>query len=130
MSRHPAHTPPECPAEVTCIICPLGCLITVTQEEDSLKTTGQGCLRGETYALDEYRDPRRILTTTALVQGGTAPLVAVRSTTPVPKALQQDLVREISSQVFSAPIHEGDILIAKPLGLELEIIATAEVPPH
>ena len=38
--------------ELTCIICPIGCQLTVEKTDDEIKVSGNTCPRGEKYAKD------------------------------------------------------------------------------
>ena len=51
--------------KITCIICPVGCDITVRGKGDQIQSVeGCSCKRGDTYARSEFVHPSRILTTT------------------------------------------------------------------
>ena len=41
--------------EMTCIRCPMGCRLTVTQDGDSFTVSGNTCRRGEEYGIQEMR---------------------------------------------------------------------------
>ena len=58
--------------ELTCIVCPKGCQITVEFDESKrvLSVNGHTCKRGEEYANTECTAPRRTITTTVAVAGG------------------------------------------------------------
>ena len=52
--------------KLICINCPLGCMLTVGMEGESVgSVSGNTCKRGETYARKEMTDPTRIVTSTA-----------------------------------------------------------------
>ena len=72
--------------ELTCVVCPNGCLLTVWQENGETKVEGAACKNGIAYGRTELTDPRRVLTTSVAVKGGVLPLVSVRSTAPIPRA--------------------------------------------
>jgi CxxC motif-containing protein len=100
-------------------------LVAVTKEADGLRIERHGCRRGEDYARDEFTSPKRIVTTTVLVKGAEEPLVPVRSSVPVPRDLQRDIVRHVSAMVFTAPVRRGQILAADVLGAGADIVAAA-----
>ena len=56
--------------ELTCISCPMGCLMTVSVEKGEIKVTGNTCKRGEIYAKKEVTDPRRVVTSSVSVKNG------------------------------------------------------------
>jgi CxxC motif-containing protein len=111
--------------QITCITCPLGCVITVEGEGETIRSmTGQGCKRGEEYAKNEFTHPLRILTSTVKVNGATAPLAAVRTDKPMPKELLFRGMEAIRGIEAAAPVKRGDVLIANLLGTGVNIIAT------
>ena len=71
--------------ELTCVVCPNGCLLTVWQEDGVTHVEGAACKNGVRYGETELTDPRRVLTTSVAVNGGVLPLVSVRSTAPIPR---------------------------------------------
>ena len=55
--------------ELTCIGCPLGCLINVEIRDGKIiSVTGNTCKRGWEYAVKEMTDPTRIVTTTVRIE--------------------------------------------------------------
>jgi CxxC motif-containing protein len=112
---------------ITCIVCPQGCAITVKGEANtSLSMIGQGCKRGEEYARNEFIHPLRILTSTVKVSGSGVPLVAVRTSKPIPKELLFKGMEEIRKVKAAVPVKRGDIIIPNILGTGADIIATGE----
>ena len=45
---------------LTCIICPRGCALTVTKGEGSLTVAGNSCPKGKQYAIEECTNPTQI----------------------------------------------------------------------
>ena len=57
--------------ELTCIVCPIGCQLSVTLENGVVtEVTGNTCPRGKQYAIDECTHPVRTITTTARTSNG------------------------------------------------------------
>lgn len=70
--------------ELTCIVCPKGCQLTVELEGKAiLSVSGHTCKRGEAYAVSECSAPMRTLTTTAPVMSGG--VVPVKTEGAIPK---------------------------------------------
>ncbi|MEX2684221.1 MAG: DUF1667 domain-containing protein [Candidatus Sigynarchaeota archaeon] len=111
--------------EVTCIICPNSCSITVKQMPDGkLLIEGHGCKRGETYATDEFILPKRTLATTVRIKGAFLPLLPVRSSVPVPKDRLNDILDLLARIEVQAPFKCGAVVVQNVLGLGADIIAT------
>ena len=112
---------------VTCTVCPLGCAITVKGEADRIESVeGFTCKRGEQYARDEFICPKRTLTTTVRLTGSTEPLLAVRSSAPVPKELIPTCMEIIRGMSISAPVSDHQILIDNIAGTGAAIMACRE----
>lgn len=115
--------------KMTCIVCPLGCEMTVDVQDGKIEhITGHSCKRGITYATDEVVDPRRTLTTTMRVLGGEFPVVSVKTDKPVPKGSLFACMKQINATVADAPVKIGDVLIENILGTGANIVATIGVP--
>lgn len=114
--------------KVTCIVCPLGCEVSVKTDEGTIiDISGHACKRGEKYAAVEVRDPRRTLTSTVRVVGGDSPLVSVKSNKPIPKALLLQSMKSINNATLRAPVRIGEIVVANILDTGVDIVATSEV---
>lgn len=112
--------------KLTCIVCPRGCELTVTKnEDDALQVTGNACQRGVQYAIDECTHPMRTLTTSARTENGG--VIAVKTDRTIPKELLFDAMREVNKAVVKLPAHIGDIVIEKLLGTEANVIVTANM---
>ncbi|MBQ2255480.1 MAG: DUF1667 domain-containing protein, partial [Clostridia bacterium] len=109
--------------EMTCIICPRGCTLTVELEDKKvLSVKGNACKRGKDYAVAECVCPIRTLTTTVMTESGE--VVAVKSNKPVPKELLFDCMREINVCIAPASIKQGEVVIANILDTGADIIVT------
>ncbi len=117
---------------LTCIICPIGCLMEVTvQNDENSKTVvavkDNTCPRGEEYAKKELIDPTRTLTTTIAVAQGESPLVPVKTDGEVSKEKLLSCMEVIRRQCVTAPVKRGDVIIQDILGSGVNVIACADV---
>jgi len=111
---------------LTCIVCPLGCELTVEKENGRvISVSGNTCPRGEKYAIGECTNPVRTLTTTARVAGGG--LVSVKSDKPLPKGDLNEYMNIINQLNLAPPIHIGDILIKNINNTGIHIVATKNI---
>ena len=114
--------------EMVCICCPLGCMLSVTQdEEEKILVTGNSCPRGKTYAITEMTDPRRIVTTTVRVKGSDVPMVSIKTKEGIPKNKMMQCIKELAEVELQAPIHNGDIIKADIAGTGIDVIATKNI---
>lgn len=114
--------------EFPCVVCPRGCIIRVEVQPGETKITGQRCPRGEAYAQEELTDPKRVLTTSIKVLGGSYPLVSVRTDRPIPKRLIPEAMQFVRALVVSAPVALGQVLVPDLLGTGARLLATRPVP--
>ncbi len=113
---------------LTCIGCPLGCLITVKLENGEVKEiTGNTCKRGEVYAGKEVTNPTRIVTSVCLVENGVYPVVSVKTASDIPKDKIFDLVESLKGKSVSAPVKIGDVILKDAAGTGVDVIATKNV---
>ena len=113
---------------ITCVVCPIGCKILVKIDETQLETVeGNKCKKGIEYVKNEVFDPRRMLTTSVLVNGGEWPLVSVKSSKPVPKEKLFSILKEIWKTVVNAPVKSGQIIIKNTANTDINIVATKTV---
>lgn len=110
---------------LTCIMCPIGCQITVDFAADgSMTVTGNTCKRGEIYAKQEVTSPQRVVTALYPLSGGG--VVPCKTKGTVPKDRIFDVLKEIQTHKITAPVSVGQVLIDDVLGLGVEIVATAD----
>ncbi len=114
--------------EITCIICPMGCRISVEgTEKEVLSISGFTCPRGEVYGRQEFLDPVRILTSTVKVENENR-LVPVRTDKPVSKALLKDCMEEIRKARVRPPVAIHDVVIPNICGTGANVVTTADLP--
>ena len=114
--------------EITCIICPIGCKILVNKKKAKVEICkGNKCKKGIDYAINEALDPRRVLTSSVLVENGEWPLVSIKSSRPVPKNKIFNVLKEIKKIKIDAPVNIGNIIIKNVAETGIDIIATKSI---
>ena len=107
--------------KLTCIICPLGCELTVqTEDKKVLDVKGNTCPRGKVYAENECTNPQRTITSTVKCNDGS--LVSVKTDKPIPKEKMTECMQIINSAVATLPVSIGDVIIEDVFGSN--IVAT------
>lgn len=113
---------------MNCIMCPLGCELTVTLEDGKFASvTGNTCPRGAKYAQDEVTAPKRMLTYTVKVNGGMLPLLPVVSANVLPKEKVMECAAYLRDIVVEAPVKTGDVIVKDILGLGVDILASRDM---
>jgi CxxC motif-containing protein len=114
--------------ELICIGCPLGCMLTVEMEGESIiNITGNTCPKGKVYAEKEVMSPTRIVTSTVRVSEGEKALVSCKTSRDIPKEKIFAIVSALKDVEVKAPVNIGDILVSDVAGLKADIVATANV---
>ncbi len=113
---------------MNCIMCPMGCEMTVTIEDGSVtNVTGNTCPRGPVYAKDEVTAPKRMLTSTVAIEGGMLPLLPVVSASVLPKGRILECASYLRGVKVQAPVKTGDVIVKDILGLGVDIIASRDM---
>ena len=106
---------------LTCIVCPMGCNLDVTLENDKvINVTGNTCPRGKDYAISECTVPVRTVTSTVRAQDGQ--LISVKTDKPIPRDKVFECMKIINAAKPNLPIKAGHVIISNVFGCN--IIAT------
>jgi CxxC motif-containing protein len=109
---------------LTCIGCPMGCLISVSlDQQQQLLITGEQCSRGKDYARTEIVRPTRTLTTLIAVPGCRTPL-SVKTSQPVPREMINACLAAIHAIIVRLPVERGAVLIDNLLSTGSDVVAT------
>ena len=111
--------------ELTCILCPRGCQLTVSGEPEDLKVTGNGCKNGVRYGISECLNPVRTVTSILRVSNRSDTMVSVKTSTPVKKDDVFAVMAILKDTEVVAPVKAGTVLISDVYGAD--IIATKSV---
>lgn len=97
--------------ELICIVCPKGCRVTVSEENGQLKTTGNACIRGNVYAIQEATAPKRMLTSTIRIHGALHARCPVVSSAPLPKESILSVIELLEKVEVTAPVTMKTIVL-------------------
>ncbi|MBE0601560.1 MAG: DUF1667 domain-containing protein [Firmicutes bacterium] len=110
--------------QLTCIVCPRGCQLTVNLEGPGAPTVeGYACKRGIEYAKQEAVRPMRVLTANMKASGCAQPF-SVRTSAPIPKERILECAAALKRCRPKLPIRIGDVVVPDVLSLGVDIIAT------
>ncbi|MFP4561823.1 MAG: DUF1667 domain-containing protein [Spirochaetia bacterium] len=114
--------------ELVCISCPVGCrLEAVLNGDGSLSVSGNQCPKGEEYAREEIRAPKRIVTTTVRLAGPGRRRVPVRTDKPLPKERIEPLLSVLHTMVLDPPVGKGDRVLSDVGGTGVDVVASLSV---
>ncbi len=110
--------------ELVCINCPLGCHLTVTEENGEITVTGNTCPRGKQYGINEMTNPMRTLTSTVKIEGALHEALPVITSCQIPKAKMFEVMKALKGVKVQAPVSNGQVIIKNVCGLEADIVAS------
>ena len=111
--------------EVICIMCPLGCRVTVTIDDkgNTLGVANNQCKEGEKYATAELKFPGRILTTTVLTEDSSRKLLPVRTRKAIRKEQLIEVMRFLSQTKVRPPINIGQVVVQNIMGTGVDLVS-------
>jgi CxxC motif-containing protein len=128
---------------LTCIVCPMGCSLSVEEGEQGpdgfpeLTITGNRCPRGLNYAREEIRAPRRVVTATcaiaeeSLVPGSRSEYaprrVPVKTTSPCPREKIDALLADIYKIKVKLPVKAGDKILPNWGGSDIDVVVVRDL---
>lgn len=114
--------------ELVCVNCPKGCRIQVTSENGEIvDIDGYECPLGKDYAVEEFKNPTRILPTTVRVKNGRLPLVSVKSREPISKSKIGQAMNELAEINIEAPVCSGEVVKTNIADTGVDMVATKTV---
>lgn len=113
--------------KMICIVCPVGCHLSVTKKEIGYLVEGNQCPRGKTYALQEMENPTRVVTTTVALEGAKEKRLPVKTDKPVPKEQVFDFLEQRKKVKTNPPIFCGQKIMENILGTGISYVATRDM---
>jgi len=108
---------------LVCIVCPIGCRLTVTGTPGNFEVSGNKCKRGIAYANDELTNPTRMICTTVKITGGIHPVVPVKTDKPIPDKYKLEVVKALNDIVLTSPVTMGDVIATDLFGTGVNVVA-------
>lgn len=112
--------------EMTCIVCPNGCQLTVECVDGKYNVSGNKCRRGAEFAVSEMTHPMRTICSTVATAWPEIPVIPVRVSGEIPKEQIFNVMKKIDSVTVDQPLGRGDVVIADVLSLGVDVIVTSE----
>ncbi|MBU5425846.1 DUF1667 domain-containing protein [Tissierella pigra] len=113
--------------EKQCKVCPVGCNLKITNDNNEYFVEGNRCNRGEEYGIKEIIEPSRILTSRVLLKNGPMSRLPVKTTDIIPERLVEQCMEIIKIAEVSAPVEKGDIIIKNILNTGVDVVAARKV---
>lgn len=109
--------------EVTCIVCPKGCKMVVSNINGEYKVEGNTCIRGSKYGVDEVTNPKRVITSTVRLEGSYLNMLPVKTNGSVPKEKMFEVMEVLANIKITAPVSVGDIIVKNVLNTGVDIVS-------
>ena len=110
---------------LTCIECPIGCLIEVTMQDGVITDIkGNTCPRGKLYAENEMVCPRRVVTST--VKGINGKMIPVKTDKPIKKSEMFEVMKKINTVICDKKVKIGDI-VYENISEDIHLIVSGNV---
>ncbi len=111
--------------EMTCIVCPNGCLMRIEQDGDKIEVFDATCKRGVEFAKNELTHPTRSITSTVATKFKDFPLISVKTEGELPKDKIFDAMKEVNAVTVKKRLKVGDVVIEDLFGTKL--VATSDM---
>ena len=116
-----------------CIVCPVGCRLTVTGNTgDSgtagdLKVSGNKCSKGIDYANDEIKNPVRMVCTTVKINGGIHRVIPVKTDRAIPEKYKLEVVKAVNGIELKSPVKMGQVILPDIFGTGVNVVAERDM---
>ncbi|MEW5735590.1 MAG: DUF1667 domain-containing protein [Thermodesulfobacteriota bacterium] len=114
-------------ATLTCITCPQGCSLELFEGAEGYEVTGNTCKKGKAYAIQEYQNPMRSITSTVKTVFKEFPRVSVKTDGEVPLKEIFLFMEEINKAVVKKKLKTGDIVLKNLRDTGVNLVATSDV---
>jgi len=110
--------------QVICIVCPKGCKVLVSEENGNYTTTGNACIRGNVYGIQEAIHPKRMLTSTVKITGALHQRCPVVSSAPIDKEALFEVIKVLETISLSAPVTIEQIICHNVCNTGVDILVS------
>ena len=105
---------------LTCIICPKGCSLSLNVDGENLNVSGFGCLRRKKICGRRVFSVRREPSaSTVRVVNRKDLMLSVKTSNPIPKEKIFEVMAKIRSSSVKAPVSIGDVILKDVYGADM-----------
>ena len=108
--------------KTVCIMCPVGCELSIEKHGKEIVVSGNACKRGETYGASEITNPVRVVT--SVVKAETE-VLSVKTSKPVPKQKIAEVLKNIE-KIHIKFAKMGEILQKNVANTDADIVVTGK----
>lgn len=111
--------------EYVCIVCPNGCHLTYDETNDVV--TGNKCKRGEAYARNEFKCPKRSICSSVKTTIKEYPVVSVRTNGDIEKTKIKDLLLLLKEVTITEYLPIRSVVIKNVFNSGVDVITTTDM---
>ena len=115
-------------ATMTCITCPQGCTLELFQGDAGYEVTGNTCKKGKAYAIQEYQNPMRSITSTVKTAFRDFPRLSVKTDGEVPLKDIFLFMEEINKVFVKKKLKTGQVVLKNMRKSGVNLVATNDMP--
>jgi CxxC motif-containing protein len=112
---------------ILCIRCPRGCDLTVSIDKKDIKICGNECKIGKDYAIEETKNPMRIVSSTISILNSNYPRLPVRTKDAVPKDKIKKVIDKMRGITIKAPVKKEQVIIKNIANTGSNLIAERDM---
>lgn len=112
---------------LTCIVCPNGCSLSIEKTGEEWVVKGNRCPKGKEFAINEMIDPRRSICSTVRTSFRQMPRLSVKTKGEVPLKDIFNVMEEINSKCINKPVHVGEVVIENVCNTGIDVVATSDL---
>lgn len=112
---------------ILCIRCPKGCELKVLINKKDIKVEGNECRIGVEYAIEETKNPVRIVSSTIGILNSNYPRLPVRTKDAVPKNKIKKVIEAIRGITVKAPVKQDQIVMENIANTGSDLIAERDM---
>lgn len=113
--------------EFVCIVCPMGCSLSLEEKDGQIEVSGNNCIRGEKYAKQEIIAPMRNISSTVRVRNGFINLCPVKTSSEIAKEKIFDVMKALDKVSLDAPIAIGQVILENVCETGVDIVACRNI---
>nr|WP_300003768.1 DUF1667 domain-containing protein [Tissierella sp.] len=112
-----------------CKICPMHCELSIEEDkmDNSYIITGNKCPQGEKHALNEIKEPSRVLFSRVLIDKAPMSRLHVKTDGIVPSYFKEKFINLIEKTRVEAPIAKGEVIIENILSTGINVVSARRV---
>lgn len=114
-----------------CIMCPVGCEIEITLDNDNnvIEVKGGLCERGREFVRITGGERMQVVTTVVKLSKpiGEVRVVPVKTLNPVPVSFMKTVVSYLKNLTVDPPVKAGDVIIEEIDGKHIVVVSTRSI---